>query len=247
MLKSTISITLVMCLITGALPASAQEKIASARPLAEAVAREAARLTGASRPPDDSAWSRVRELEPGIEIAVTMKGSPPRQQHFLAGDESSLTVLNAAAMDISSSVKQVLVDTASDHPIYFVLAQQGKTFPLDGDVRLTREGIFVGDQKVADLEQIVVQTARASVAEISVREKHIGRAIGWGSAIGGGAGFVAGLLAGTRRCRTQNCDNFPPLAFGVIYSMFGGGLGTGLGAIIGTSKGKTLEVIYRAP
>src|SRR5688572_5726970 len=127
MLKSTVSITLVMCLIGGVLPATAQEQKASARPLAEAVARESARFIGASRQPGDSAWSRVRELEPGTEIAVTVKGSPPRQQHFLAGDESSLTVLNAAAMDISASVKQVLVDTASGHPIYFVLAQQGKT------------------------------------------------------------------------------------------------------------------------
>jgi hypothetical protein len=247
MLKSTLSITLIMCLVGAALPATAQEQKAPARPLAEAVMREAARFTGAAAQPADSAWSRVRELEPGTELTVTVKGSPPRQHHFLAVDESSLTVLNAATSAISASVKQVLIDTASDHPIYFVLAQQGKTFPLDGDVRLTREGVFLRDHKVAELEEIVVQIARASVAEISVRERHVGKAIGWGSAIGAGAGFVAGLLHGTRRCRTQNCDNFPPAAFGVIYSMFGGGIGTGLGAIIGASKGKTLAVIYRAP
>src|SRR5688572_20852769 len=247
MLKSRLSITLIMCLVGAALPATAQEWKAPARPLAEAVMREAARFSGAAAQPADSAWSRVRELEPGTELAVTFKGSPPSQQHFLAGDESSLTVLNAAAKEISASVKQVLIDTASDHPIYFVLAQQGKTFTLDDGVSLTREGVFVGGQKVADLEQVVVQAARASVAEISVREKRIGKAIGWGSAIGGGVGFVAGLLHGTRRCRTQNCDNFPPAAFGMIYSMFGGGVGTGLGALIGATKGKTLDVIYRAP
>jgi hypothetical protein len=247
MLKSTLSIALVMCLIGAALPATAQEQRPSARPLAEAVAREAARFTRTSGQLGDSGWSRVGELEPGTELAVTVKGSPPSQQHFLAADDSSLTVLNAAAKDMSASVKQILIDTASDHPIYFVLAQQGKTFPLDGDVRLTREGVFNGDQKVTGLEQIVVQIARASVAEIIVRERHVGKAIGWGSVVGAGAGFVAGLLHGTRRCRTQNCENFPPAAFGMIYSMFGGGVGTGLGAVIGATKGKTLDVIYQAP
>jgi hypothetical protein len=182
MLKSTLSITLVMCLIGATLPATAQEQRPSARPLAEAVAREAARFTGGtSGQLGDSAWSRVRELEPGTELAVTVKGSPPSPQHFLAADESSLTVLNAAAKDISASVKQVLIDTAFDHPIYFVLAQQGKTFPLDGGVILTPEGIFVRVQKIAELEQIVMQIALASVAEISVREKHVGAHVGRGA------------------------------------------------------------------
>lgn len=227
---------------------TAQEQSAAARPLARAIAREAARFTTGAQPqPGDSQWSRVRELDPGAEIAVTVKGSRPGQRYFLAGDESSLTVLNAAEPGISAAVKQVLVDTASDHPIYFVLAQQDKTFLLDGNVHLTREGIFVGDQWVAELEQIVVQIARDSIAEISVRERRVGRTTGWGAAIGGGAGLVAGLLAGTRRCRTRNCANFPPIAFGLIYSMFGGGIGSGLGAVIGATRGKTHDVLYRAP
>jgi hypothetical protein len=239
---------LIICLVGSDLPVTAQEQVAAAGPLAMAVAREAARFANsAQRQPDDSEWSRVRELDPGAEIAVTVEGSPPGQRYFIAGDASSLTVLNVAESDISAAVKQLLVETASDHPIYFVLAQQDKTFLLSGNVRLTREGIFVGDQRVAELERLVVHISRVSIAEISVRERHVGKTIGWGAAIGGGAGLVAGLVAGTRYCRTRNCDNFPPIAVGLIYSTFGGGIGTGLGAVIGATRGKNQETIYRTP
>lgn len=239
---------LIICLVGSALPVTAQEQVATAGPLAMAVVREAARFATSAQPqPGDSEWSRVRELDPGAEIAVTVKGSPPGQRYFIAADGSSLTVLNVAESDISAAVKQVLVDTASDHPIYFVLAQQDKTFLLSGNVRLTREGIFVGDQRVAELERLVVHISRAIIAEISVRERRFGKTIGWGAAIGGGAGFVAGLVAGTRYCRTRNCDNFPPFAIGLFYSPIGAGIGGGLGAVIGVTRDKYQETIYRAP
>jgi hypothetical protein len=195
MMKSELSIALIICLTGSAFPVIAQGPRPSIGPIATAIAREAARFADASSQPGDAAWARVRELEPEAEVTVTVKGSPPRLQYFVAADESSLTVVNAAAPDISASV----------------------------------------------------QMARDSVAEITVARSRIGKSIGWGAAIGGGAGFVAGLLAGTRRCRRQNCDNFPPLAFGLIFSMFGGGIGTGLGAVVGAARGTTHEVIYQAP
>jgi hypothetical protein len=246
-MKSVLSIALTICVIGSAFPVTAQEKMATAGPLARAVEREAARFRGGvQRQPGDAAWSRVRELDPGAEIVVTVKGSPPGQRYFIAGDESTLTVLNAAVPGISSAAREVLIVTAADHPIYFVLAQQGKTFPLNGNIHLTQDGLLVSDQKVAELEQIVVHIARDTIAEISLRERHVGKMTGWGAAIGGGAGFVAGLIAGTRTCRTGNCDNFPPIAVGMIYSMFGGGIGSGVGAVVGAIRGKTQDVLYRA-
>ena len=39
-------------------------------------------------------WSRVRKLEPGSEITVTIGSSQPVQQLFVSADDSVLTVLN---------------------------------------------------------------------------------------------------------------------------------------------------------
>jgi hypothetical protein len=247
-MKSALSITLITCLVGLSLPVTAQQQTATAGPLARAATRAAARFsTAAQSQPGDSEWLGVRELEPGTEITVTVKGSQPGQRYFIAGDQSYLTVLNVADSGLPPSAMQVLVDTAVDHPLYFLLAKQGKTFPLDENVRLALDGIFIGDRKVAELDQIVVQMERDNVAEISRWQRRVGRAIGWGAVIGAGAGALTGLVTGSRVCGRRNCDNFPPIAFGLIFGIFGGGIGTGIGAVTGAIKGKTRDVIYRRP
>ena len=70
-MKSALSLTLTVCLVS-AIPLAAQQ-------------REA-----------DAAWSRVGQLPLGSEIIVTVKGSPPARRYFISGDESGLTVLNLA-------------------------------------------------------------------------------------------------------------------------------------------------------
>lgn len=272
--KSALSLILVVCLVASALPATAQGQTTTPEslnlrypssqgtvgPIARAATREAIRLADAgeltsssgeavqqSGKPAESNWSRARELEPGTEIAVTVKGSLPGPRYFVALDESYLTVLNLADPAMPAAATRVLVDAASEHPLHFVVAQQGGTFLLDENVRLTPDGIFLGDRKVAELEQIVVQIVRDSVAEISVLERRLGkRATGWGAVIGAGAGFVTGLLGGISYCERHLCDQFPPIVIGVLYGVAGGGIGTGIGAVATASR-KTLDVIYRAP
>jgi hypothetical protein len=271
--KSALSLTLIVCVVASALPATAQGQTTTpgsvdlrdpashgtGGPLARAATREAVRLAAASEPvpsggeaaqqmgkPAKSSWSRVRELDPGTEITLTVKGSRPGQRHFIAGDESYLTVLNVEDPARPAAATLALVDTASEHPIYFVLAQQGGTFLLQNNVHLTPEGIFVGEEKVAELEQIVEQIARDRVAEISVLARRVRRATGWGAAIGAGTGFVTGLLSGMSYCESRTCDTFPPIAIGFIYGILGGGIGSGIGATLGASH-KTRDLIYRAP
>jgi hypothetical protein len=246
-MKSALSLTLIFCLIGSALPVAAQERTATTGALTRAVTRAAARLTTvAQSQPGDAEWSRVRDLEPGTEMIVAVKGSGPGRRYFIAGDESYLNLLDVSDPAIPATVARVLVDTASEHPIYFVLAQHNRRFLLEEGVQLTFDGIFDGARKVAELEQIILQIDRADVAEVSVLEWHVGKATGWGAVIGAGAGLVAGLLTGNRVCGRPTCETFPPLAFGVIFSMFGGGIGSGLGAVVGATRGKTRDVIYRA-
>jgi hypothetical protein len=82
-METALSLTLVVALITSALPVTAHERVdRTAGPISRAITIEAARLAaepavvdanqqaGASTNAD---WSRVRKLEPGMEIMVTAK------------------------------------------------------------------------------------------------------------------------------------------------------------------------------
>ena len=184
-------------------------------------------------------WSRVRDIEPGTEITVTVTNSPPGQRYFIAADESSLAVLNIPD-SMSDRVRQVLIDTASDNPDCFALAHQNRTFVLHKDMHLTLtpDGVFLGAEKVADREQIVMQIVRGDVGEISVLARPVGRGTWLGAVIGATAGFVIGLLSPD--------DFFSPAEVGLLAASLGGGIGSGVGAGVGALH-KTRTVIYRAP
>ena len=74
-MRQTISLTLIAALLMPALSASAES-------LADAIAREAARLASsrapqAQRSPMAGDWSRVIGLAGGTAVTVTVEGSPP--------------------------------------------------------------------------------------------------------------------------------------------------------------------------
>jgi len=50
----------------------------------------------------DEGWSRVRKLQPGAEVTVTIRGSQAVRRYFVSADDLRLTVLNpAGAKNIS--------------------------------------------------------------------------------------------------------------------------------------------------
>jgi hypothetical protein len=117
-MKSALALTVMVCLVASALPVTAQQPtetpgsfdLRAASPvtvgsIGRAMTREAVRLPAAGEPTAgevveqtgksvESNWSRVRKLASGREIVVTVKGSPPAQRHFVAGDDADLTVVN---------------------------------------------------------------------------------------------------------------------------------------------------------
>ena len=107
-------------------------------------------------------WSRVRRLEPGTEIMVTANASRSGKRFVLSADESSMTVLNLTDAALPLAVRDVLRDR-SRHPEYFTAAQRGETLLLGENVRLTGAGVFVADQKVVDLSQMVESIPRADL------------------------------------------------------------------------------------
>jgi hypothetical protein len=214
MIKSAISLPLVLVLVASALPVTAQERLRSLEPggpLARAITREGLRL--ALAPQSASAaveWSRVRQLEPGREITVTIRGSQGAKRYFVSADDHGITVLNLADPRLPDAAARGWRTIASQHREHLEGVAKGGTFLLD-DVRLSSAGVFVADRKVADLHDVVETSAREAVAEIRTRQK--GRGI-WGhlgplggyfvGAMSGGymAGFACNAAIGRDRCVT---------------------------------------------
>ena len=106
MLRSTLSLTLMACLLP--FPAAAHE--ISPGPIAGAIPREAARLVanqdpGASGPDagqraiPSSDWSRVWLLATGTNLIVTVKGEQPRRWTFKTADATRLIVRDSTGIE----------------------------------------------------------------------------------------------------------------------------------------------------
>ena len=180
-MKSALSLTLIVCLVGSAIPLAAQERFVepTSGPIARAVARESARIAqsaagDAARQAGtlkDSDWSRVRRIAPGTEVTVTVRGSQAAKRYFVAANQSELTVLSLSHDQLPRAGADALRRTVVSHPEIFTGAGTRGTF-VDGAVRLTPDGVFVGNQKVADLIEIVVRLARADVIDVATDQFH---------------------------------------------------------------------------
>ena len=266
-MKSALALTVIVCLVASPLRVTAQQPTetpgpfdlraaspVAVGPLTRAITREAVRLPAAGEPtagevvqqtgkPVESNWSRVRKLASGREIVVTVKGSPPAQRHFVAGDEADLTVVNLTDPTLPAAARDVLRDMAANHPDYFAVADK-QSF-VNGTVRVAPDGVFVTDRKVADLGQVVETIARRDIAEIKTRQKgrgvagHLGPLGGYFvGAMSGGfvAGFACQAAVGRDRCDTG--------AF--LTGALVGGIAGGIYGFRAANR-ETEDVIYRAP
>ena len=250
-MKSAPSLTLVASLMGSAPPVAAQDRMElTAGAIRQAIPREAARMaaehsgTEAIQQPTDSDWSRVRKLTPGTEITVTIRGSQTAQRYFVSTDNSGITVLNLSDPTLPTAAVRALRQIASQHREYLEGAAKGGTFLLD-NVRLASAGVFVADEKVADLQHVVVTSVRGEVAEIKTRQKgrgvwgHLGPLGGYfvgGMAGGFGAGFMCQAAVGRNRCDTG--------AF--LTGALVGGIAGGVYGFHAANR-ETEDVIYRAP
>jgi len=108
-------------------------------------------------------------------------------------DDSVLIVLNLTAPTLPATSARVLRDMAASHPEYVVAAQKAGAFRQE-NVRVGRDGVFVSDRKVADLNQVVETIARNDVSEIWGPVVARGSVVG--TVVGGWLGFVVGVVPG---------------------------------------------------
>ena len=91
-----------------------------------------------ARTPD---WGKVCTLEPGTEITLTVKDSPPAKVRVLFADETTVVTLRATAPSLPRRVKQVLfelgpkwsgiVNDGQRHTVYQVrVSQEGISMPI---------------------------------------------------------------------------------------------------------------------
>ena len=188
-------------------------------------------------------WSRVRRLEPGDAIALTADGAERGEQLFVSANDQDVTTLSLDSK-IPATVARTLRRLAAQHPTILDSASRGGTVVADG-VRLSAEGVFATDRKVADLQQVVHTISRPTVSEISVRRQgrgfwgHLGVLGGYfvGAAAGSfGAGVVCRAAAGAQQCDTG--------AF--LVGMVAGGVA---GAAYGlhAARREVEEIVYRRP
>jgi hypothetical protein len=161
------------------------------------------------------------------------RGAPPRSAYFVSADTAGVTVLTVLLPTVPSAAARVLRNMATQHPEYFSATRKGETFAQQ-DVRVGRDGIFVANRKVADLEQVVETISRTLIEEI--RGPVVARGSVPGAILGGWLGFAVGVIPGLGGASTAAAWA------AVITSVY-------VGAYLGWrwSSHQTEDVVYRAP
>jgi hypothetical protein len=132
---------------------------------ASAVAGTNAALPGTSRmiEADVATWKRVQRLDPGARVKITVAGTAV-ERYFVRADDHELIVLNLGAANLP---KRQLLNMAIDNPAW--IAGTSKTTYRDNNLRIGPDGVFVKDQKVADLAQVVERIPRDRVTLVARR------------------------------------------------------------------------------
>jgi hypothetical protein len=182
----------------------------------------------------ESNWSRVSQLAPGAELMVTTRGSQPRSRHFVVADELALIVLNLTLPALPTTSTRVLREMASQHPEYFAAVQKGGTL-AQADVRIGRDGLFVANSRIADLEQVVERFARNDVSEI--RGPVVARGSVIGAVLGGWIGFAVGAVPALGGGAPE----------GVGWLVLTGSVAVGASLGHRWSSHETEGLVYRAP
>ena len=191
----------------------------------------------------DVEWRRAATVQPGQAITLRTRNHERVDRYILSVGDSRITVLNLSDPGLPRRVTNALLEIASEHPEFFESAFKGATSVVD-NLRLSPAGVFLNNQKVADLQRLVEIVARTEVDEIATLRK--GRGF-WGHVGPIGGYFVGamsvGMLAG-RACQAaagrSRCDNG---AF--MVGMMTGGVAGDLYGFAAANR-ETEQVIYCA-
>jgi hypothetical protein len=138
-------------------------------------------------------WEEAQQLNAGTEIMLTVKDSPPTKVKLLFADGSILVALKPDAPKLPSRIERPLLSLGSK---WRDILSRGGSLTLD-DVRVSKDGVFDGDRKVADVAEVIQWAPRGDVVGISeVPHSHLARNILIGVGILVAAAVVALVATG---------------------------------------------------
>jgi hypothetical protein len=201
----------------------------------------AAPAAGQDRSADEN-WRRVSRLDAGEPILVTTRDVRSADRLFVSADGAGVTTLNLTDPSVPDEAARELRHVAEQHPEYLDGARAGRGFKWN-NVRVLSDGVFVGDRKVAELQQVLETPSRSEVAEVARLRR--GRGF-WGH-----AGLLGGYFVGAMgavvvmgfACQAIRCEN--PDSAGMVALLTGGIAGGAYGAY--AARRETEEVVYRKP
>ena len=110
-------------------------------------------------------WRHLQKLSPGTQIDVTISERGSGRRYFLTASDTELTTLNLTDPSLPQAAKSVLLNLAEDNAAFLTAATPPGTL-TDDNVRLGPAGIFVGDQKVSELRNVVERLPRDQVVDV---------------------------------------------------------------------------------
>ena len=114
------------------------------------------------KPPKPLTWEKAQKLRAGKEILLTIAGEQPTKVRFLFADDVTLVTRKPATSPLARNIEEALLQVGAKWPSIF------EGYPLTIDrVRVSRDGIFDGGRKVADLADAVQRTPRADALSIA--------------------------------------------------------------------------------
>jgi len=96
-------------------------------------------------------WQKVQKLKPGTEIVLTATGGQPTKVRLLFADEATFVTLKATSPKLPGRVQDALFGLGSK---WLGILNEGQRQTVD-QVRVSQDGIFDRDKKLADLADLV--------------------------------------------------------------------------------------------
>jgi hypothetical protein len=118
-------------------------------------------------PPKPITWEKAQKLTAGKEILLTITGGQPTTVRFLFADNATLVTRKAGTPPLARNIEQTLLQVG---PKWRSVLDG---YPVTVDrVRVSRDGIFDGARRVADLGDVIQETPRADVLSIADPSPH---------------------------------------------------------------------------
>jgi hypothetical protein len=107
-------------------------------------------------------WKRLQRLDPGARLKLTIGTAAAVERYFVQLNDSELIVLNLTAKNLP---RRQLLRMAADNPGW--IANTSKTTYRDNSLRIGPDGLYVRDQKVAELAEVVERIPRDRITSFA--------------------------------------------------------------------------------